>query len=139
MSRRKSVINRSFPGNNIMEDNFGEAIPREQGLRLFSIPENRRERLLNRLEKFKLRRSLRKKYLSAVFIFFFILTAGLMSADYGTNTLMTGHQGIEFISFENRQSYLEIILLNKKIYIDTRYINRDAERLKNELTRVFGS
>lgn len=94
---------------------------------------------MNRLEKFKQRRCLRKKYLSAAFVFFFILTAGLMSADYATNALMTGHQGIEFISFENRQTYLEIVLMNQKIYINTRYINRDTERLKNELIKLFGS
>lgn len=93
---------------------------------------------MNRLEKFKQRRCLRKQYLSAAFIFLFILTAGLMSADYATNALMTGHQGIEFLSVENRQTYLEIILLNQKIYINTNYINRDIDRLKNALGKMTG-
>lgn len=62
-----------------------------------------------------------------------------MSADYATNTLITGHQGIEFISFENRQTYFEIILLNQKIYINTQYINRDVGRLKNIWVKIFGS
>ena len=93
---------------------------------------------MNRLEKFKQRRCLRQKYLSAALISFFLLTAGFMLADYATNTLMTGHQGIEFISVENKQTYLEIILMNQKIYINTQYINRDAERFKNELVKAFG-
>lgn len=93
---------------------------------------------MNRLEKFKLKRCLRQKYLSAALIFLFLLTAGFMLADYETNTLITGHQGIEFISVENKQTYLEIILMNQKIFINTQYINRDAERFKNELVKAFG-
>ncbi len=93
---------------------------------------------MNRLEKFKQRRCLRKKYLSAALVFFFLLTAGFIAADYATNTLMTGHQGIEFISIEDKQTYLEIIMMNQKICINTQYINRDAERLKNDLIKAFG-
>ena len=103
-----------------------------------SFPNNREGRLVNRLEKYRLRRSLRQKYLSAAFVFFFLMIAGLLSADYSTNALISGNQGIKIFSLENKQTYLEIDLMNQKFYINIQYINRDVGRLKQELSKFFG-
>jgi hypothetical protein len=94
---------------------------------------------MNRLEKFKQRRDLRKKYFLAAFLFLFFLTAGLFSADQATNSLMSGRQGIAFAEWISQPAYLEIVIMNQKIHINTQYINRDLKRLEGELRKLFGA
>lgn len=94
---------------------------------------------MSRLEEFRQKRSLRRKYLLAALLFFLLLSAGLLSVDYSTNFLINGQQGAEFISFNNKGSNLEIAFMNKKLYINTQYINRDLEKLKKRFGEVFGT
>jgi hypothetical protein len=94
--------------------------------------------LLNRLDKFRQRRNLRQKYLFAASVFSFLLITGLLSADYGTNAMMTGNRGIELFSLVNKQTYLEVTIFNQKVFINTQYINRDLKRLQGLLDNFTG-
>ena len=88
---------------------------------------------MSRVEKYKLKRTHRQKYVSAALLFFFLLTAGILSVDLSTNYLMSGRQGIAFISLNSKPTSLEINFMNQKIYINTQYINRDLNKLKKIL------
>jgi len=95
--------------------------------------------LLGRLEKFKQKRNLRRKYFLAALLFFLLLTAGLLSVDYSTNFLINGQHGIAMVAFSNKEANLEVAFMNKKLYINTQYINRDLKKLKKRLEEVFGT
>lgn len=92
---------------------------------------------MGRLEKFREKRIRRNMLLSAVALFFLILLAGLAAVDYSTNFLMNGSRGIAFTSLSKKQDSIEIVLMNNKIHINTRYISRDMETLKNKLRDLF--
>lgn len=92
---------------------------------------------MSRVEKFKQRRNLRQKYLSAAVLFFFLMTAGLLSVDYSTNYLMSGRQGIALAALNNKTTSLEITFMNQKLYVNTQYINRDLNRFRVELQKLF--
>ena len=92
---------------------------------------------MNRVEKFKQKRNTRQKSISAAALLLFLLTGGLLSVDYSNNYLMTGHRGIAFIAMYNKPSSLEIVFMNQSFYVNTQYINRDLNRLKNELHKSF--
>ena len=94
---------------------------------------------MGRLEKYKQKRNLRLKYTMAALLFFFLLTAGILTVDYSTNYLINGQQGIALVAFNNKTSSLEIVLMNHKLYINTQYVNRDLDKLKSELQRLFRS
>lgn len=93
---------------------------------------------MSRMEKFKQKRNLRQKYVSAALLFFFLLTAGIATVDYSTNYLVTGRQGVAFVELNSKATSLEIIFMNHKIHINTQYLNRDLNRFKYELQRFLG-
>lgn len=93
---------------------------------------------MNRLDKFKQKRTLRQKYLFAAFISVFILTSGMLTSDYQINTLMSGNRDIEMVSLVNKQTFLEITLFNRKILVNTQYINRDLKRLQSLFKNIIG-
>lgn len=93
---------------------------------------------MSRVEKFKQKRNLRHKYVSAVLLFFLMLTAGILSVDYSTNYLVSGRHGIALIALNNKAASLEIVFMNQKLYVNTQYINSDLKKLKGELQKLFG-
>lgn len=94
---------------------------------------------MSRLEKYRLKRSLRRKYFAAALLFFFLLSAGLISVDYSTNYLINGMQGIAAVAFNNKETGLEVVFMNRKLYINTQYINHDLKKLKKWLKEVFAA
>lgn len=92
---------------------------------------------MNRVERFRQRRILIKKYITAAAVCLFLLTAGILAVDRATNQLVSGGQGIALAAFDNSASSLKITLMNSKIYLNTRYINRDIERLREKLSGLF--
>lgn len=92
---------------------------------------------MNRVEKYRQRRITRKKYISAALIFFFLLTAGIVTVDYATNYLVSGRKGFALAAFDSHDTILEITIMNRKIYINTQYINRDLNKLRNEMSNLF--
>jgi hypothetical protein len=95
------------------------------------------DRFLSRVEKFRKKRSYRRRYILAVMLLFFILITGIWAVDSSTNYLMSGQYGIELINVESNPTYIKITFMNKKLYINTRYINRDLERLKSRLATLI--
>lgn len=93
---------------------------------------------MGRVEKFKELRNLRNKYLFSVFLFLLLLTAGICTADYSINGLMGGQRGLDIIVFKNNNSYLEIKFMNQKIYLNTQYVSRDLDRLRQEVKKLLG-
>lgn len=93
---------------------------------------------MNRLEKYKQIRNLKQKYLLSIFLFVMLLVSGMCIADYSTNKLMGEGNGINLFTMKNNNSYMEIIFLNQRLYINTQYINRDIGRLKNEASKLLG-
>lgn len=75
----------------------------------------------------------------AAALFFLLLTAGLLSVDYSTNFLINGQQGIALVAFNNNETNLEVAFMNKKLYINTQYVNRDLNRLKKWLDDFIGT
>lgn len=92
---------------------------------------------MNRVERFRQRRILIKGYITAAVLSVFFLTAGILAVDRATNLLVSGNQGAALAGVYNNSSSLEIVVMNQKIYLNTRYINRDIERLKEKLRLLF--
>ncbi len=92
---------------------------------------------MNRVERFRHRRFLIKGYITAALLSLFFLTTGILAVDRATNQLVSGRQGIALAAFESSESSLEITFMNRKIYLNTRYINRDMEHLREKLSQLF--
>lgn len=92
---------------------------------------------MGRVEKFRQKRNLRHKYLFGTIFLSILLTAGILSVDCSSNYLLKGRSGIALAVLNNRDSYLEIVLMNQKFYVNTQYINRDIERAGKELQKLF--
>lgn len=88
---------------------------------------------MNRLEKFRQKRNLKQKYMSAALLFLSLLIAGIMSVDYSINYLVSGRQGFAFATVNSKDNGLEIVFMNQRIYVNTQYIKRDLNKLKSEL------
>ncbi len=92
---------------------------------------------LNRVERFRQRRILIKGYFTAAALSLFFLTTGILAVDRATNQLVSGRQGIALAAFDNNSSSLEITLMNRKIYLNTQYINRDMDYLRKKFSQLF--
>lgn len=73
----------------------------------------------------------------AVMLLFFILITGMWAVDSSTNYLMSGKHSFEIINVENNPEHIEITLMNKKLYINTKYINRDITKLKQKILALM--
>jgi len=92
---------------------------------------------LNRVERFRQRRILIKGYITAALLSLFFLTTGILAVDRATNRLVSGGQGVALAAFKSNGSSLEITLMNRKIYLNTQYINSDMEHLREKLSQLF--
>jgi hypothetical protein len=85
---------------------------------------------LSRVEMYRTKRHRRRMCFGAVLLFAFILTAGILTVDLVTNSLVCGQRRFSIAAFENRGSTLEITFMNRTFCINTEYLNRDLERLR---------
>lgn len=92
---------------------------------------------MNRLEKYKQLRNLRQRYLISVLLFLFLLVTGICITDSSINGLMAGGRSPGIFSINNYGSSLEVVFMNKKIYINMQYIRRDLENLRKEADRIL--
>lgn len=92
---------------------------------------------MNRVERFRQRRILIKGYITAALLSLFFLTTGILAVDRATNRLVSGGQGVALAAFKSNGSSLEITLMNRKIYLNTQYINSDMEHLREKLSQLF--
>ena len=70
-------------------------------------------------------------------LFAFILVMGLLAVDCTTNDLMNGNRSVAFATVNNKEDFVEISLMNRRVYINTRFINRDMRNLRDRLRDLF--
>jgi hypothetical protein len=93
---------------------------------------------LRRVEIYREARRHKKKYCLSLFLIFCILILGIIGVDYSTNRLMKDEKSISILSVRNIQdSYIEICIMNRSIYINTVFIRRDIQRLEEVLREFF--
>ena len=67
---------------------------------------------------------------------FFLLTSGMLIADYSVNVLLKNENKIGFIEINNLGNYsYEVNLVGNIFYVDARYLTRDFNELKSILTK----
>jgi hypothetical protein len=92
---------------------------------------------MGRLDKYKQIRNIKQKYLFSAFLFLLLLVTGICIVDNSTNSLMGEGSSISIFAVKNHSSYMEIIFMNQKLYVNTQYINRDMNRLKEKVSELF--
>jgi len=83
-----------------------------------------------RLEIYRQKRIRRKRCIAAILLFVFMLAGGIIVVDKAINGLVSGRPDISLAAFENHGSTFEIRIMNRRILINTEYLNRDLERIK---------
>ncbi|MCX7842677.1 MAG: hypothetical protein N2489_06345 [Clostridia bacterium] len=93
---------------------------------------------MGRLEKFKQERRNRRIVGLSLLLFFILVISGILVADYSVNTLMRNEKHINIVSFERvGESLIHIKFMDAGIYINTTYIRRDYQRLRDALKGFF--
>jgi len=93
---------------------------------------------LGRLEKFRQERYYRRRLRISLVLFFLLLIIGTTLADFSVNSLMNGRDGLNMLMFSSNGSNLEIVIMNRKINIDTTYIKQDIDRIKGYIVNMLG-
>ncbi len=84
---------------------------------------------MNRVDRFRQARQIRNRYLLSAVIFFTILAPGIYIVDNSVKAMIGDDSVPALVSVENYQNYIEIGVMNQKIYINTEYITRDLKHL----------
>lgn len=92
----------------------------------------------SRVERYRQKRIIRKRTTTAILLFFFLLIAGILIVDNGTNHLVEGSDGVAMAAVNSSDDSIEIILMNRSIFLNKQYINRDLKYLKDKLHEIFG-
>lgn len=92
---------------------------------------------MGRLEKYRQMRNLRQKYMISVLLFLFFLAAGICIADSSINGLMSGGTGVNIFSVTKYENSIRIIFMNQTLYLNTQYVKRDMENLRDGLDKLF--
>lgn len=94
-------------------------------------------KIMNRLEKYRRIRTLRQRYMFSALLSLSLLSAGICTADYSINGLMAGKNGLNIVSVKNSGPLTEFAFMDQKLYINTQYIGRDFEKLKQGLGKLL--
>lgn len=92
---------------------------------------------MNRVEKYRQKRISRMCYFTALLALAVLLAAGILAVDYSTNYLVSGRRGAALASLDNRGNLLVITVMNHKLLIDTKYVNRDLQNLKKGIDSLI--
>jgi len=90
---------------------------------------------MSRLERFREARKYRRKIFSSIFLFFLVLITGICIVDYTTNSLLKNENCISIFYIQSGDSYVEITFMNNKFRLDTTYIERDRQKIREFLFR----
>ncbi|MCX7710429.1 MAG: hypothetical protein N2484_11345 [Clostridia bacterium] len=94
---------------------------------------------MGRVERFRQNRQTRRRITAAVTVFLVIMITGIAVADYSISCIMMNQDHIEIISAkEINGSFIQISFMNQKYYINTKYIKRDYNRLKEFAKNKLG-
>jgi hypothetical protein len=92
--------------------------------------------ILGRLEKFREARRFKIKYMYTFLLIFILLVSGICIVDYSVNNLLKNSKNIGIISAKTDETELEISILNYKLRLNTKYINRDINKLKSFIKKA---
>jgi len=91
---------------------------------------------LNRVEKFREIRKIKRKVAVSFLLFMLILLIGTGVADYSVNNLMKNEKSVNIISFHDNSEYFEINIMNFRLYFNTTYLDRDYHRFLDFLSKI---
>lgn len=92
----------------------------------------------SRVERYRQKRIIRKRTITAILLFFFLLTSGILIVDNGTNHLVEGNEGVAMATVNSSDDIIEIKIMNRSIFLNKQYVNRDLQYLKEKLNEIFG-
>lgn len=92
----------------------------------------------SRVEKYRQKRIIRKRTITAILLFFFLLASGILIVDNGTNHLVEGNEGVAMATVNSSNNFIEIKIMNRSIFLNKQYVNRDLQYLKEKLSEIFG-
>ncbi|MFZ5987120.1 MAG: hypothetical protein ACOYWZ_08340 [Bacillota bacterium] len=93
---------------------------------------------MNRVERYREIRLIRRKCLFVFLLSLSIVTAGIFTVDHSISNLMNKEKVISMVRVKPfREDYYHIRVFNKSFFINTKYIKRDMERLKNWFSDSF--
>jgi hypothetical protein len=93
--------------------------------------------LLSRVERFKEIRKFKRKLIFTFMFSLFLLLTGTSVTDYSINNLMKNEKGLNIVSYTHHNHCLEISIMGYKMHIDTTYIKRDYDNVKDFLLNFF--
>lgn len=86
---------------------------------------------MSRVDRFRQYRYIRRKIAASFILFVLLMITGIFVADYSVNSILRNEKKINIVSIKAvKGNFIEISLMNQRIYINTRYINRDLKRIK---------
>jgi cell division septal protein FtsQ len=94
----------------------------------------------SRVERFKEHRKIKRKYLLAALILLLLLVMGILVSDYSVNYLLKDDKHVNIVGIKSVDEYqYEISFLDYRLYITTKYISRDYEKLRNLVSSFFNA
>lgn len=89
---------------------------------------------MNRVQRFKEIRRFRTKLFLTILLIFSILLVGIGVVDYSISSLLNGEKGFGIFSVVHyEKEYCKISFFDKELYINTKYLERDYNRLADWL------
>lgn len=86
---------------------------------------------MSRVERFRQNRRLKFKIAACFFIFLVTIFTGISTADYSINSIMKNETRIKVFTLEEfDNNYIKISIMNKALYVNTSYIKRDYNRVR---------
>jgi hypothetical protein len=93
---------------------------------------------MNRLDRYRQMRALRRKFFFSFLMFFILLTAGISVADNSTNRLMRNENRISIVDFKSRGAYYEVSFMNQRLLVNVQKIREDTDYLWQAVKRILG-
>ena len=89
---------------------------------------------MNRVQKFREIRRFRMKLIFAILFTLSILLVGIGVVDYSISSLMSSEKSFGIFSVDHyKKEYCKISFFDKDLYINTKYLERDYNRLADWL------
>ena len=93
---------------------------------------------MNRVQRLKETKSNKRRFVGLAILFFSVILVGVSVVDYSFNSLMKNEKRLEIISYKSHSdSLLEVSIMNKKIYMNTKYIEKDFQKLKSKFSKII--
>lgn len=92
---------------------------------------------LSRVQIFREYRKNRRIFAGLLLFFVLLLITGLIVADFSINSLKSSDAGISLLCFIPEDGYLEVSILNRKIFFNTSRLQSDLEKIKQFLRSIL--